>query len=593
MLHAEQRPIQTRSQSGAEQTAHPSLDTAVTEESDHAWESSGQRSAAQSETTAAGGQAASTSTRRVAEAAADAASTLPAGRVFPVQIGSELFRLSGASISSDGERDRNGVLSSVQHANNSQAPSYFSQYFADQLHTVEGGAGNVKTLYIDRDPVTFRDISLHLQGYYVKPRSAEHFVRLFADAQFYSCKSFEVLCYSPADLDCTVPRLTQQLFKSDIFVQVGSRDFQIPRELFSSPGDSPNYFTLGIATFLSTPQDAFPGLDRQALLRPPPVLPPSVPNRSAEVFSELLKYLQGYPVNITDEAHRADLLRDARYFHLKGLEQRLLPVKISFNAARNESEIVLRLEDVRQSGISCVPNPFLKSSSVSSDPSEPAPLLASVGAPRPGHAKYARPFTNDHQHCLIIETSGSEPMRLDTWKMRATFDDPTSEYGTPTTSRSPTTKSRLLSLFTVLASKMNLPVTQSIGPSTANNRSGSSAQALNVSNSGLLDGDSIRFVMDPDTFIEVDGMAVKRGGGVTESEEDAALGAWQLITQSSKDDDTWTTIELPQEWMVSRGQWRLRVECAESGAVEAVLYAVRIEATSSGWERNKRRGFLG
>ncbi|EON62354.1 hypothetical protein W97_01575 [Coniosporium apollinis CBS 100218] len=556
-LHAEQRPIRTRSQSGAEQTAHPSLDTAVTEESDHAWESSGQRSAAQSETTAAGGQAASTSTRRVAEAAADTVSTLPAGRVFPVQIGSELFKLSGASISSD-------------------APSYFSQYFADQLRTVEGGAGNVKTLYIDRDPVTFKDISLHLQGYYVKPRSAEHFVRLFADAQFYS-----------------LPRLTQQLFKSDIFVQVGSRDFQIPRELFSSPGDSPNYFTLGIATFLSTPQDAFPGLDRQALLRPPPVLPPSVPNRSAEVFSELLKYLQGYPVNITDEAHRADLLRDARYFHLKGLEQRLLPVKISFNAARNESEIVLRLEDVRQSGISCVPNPILTSSSASSDPSEPAPLLASVGAPRPGHAKYARPFTNDHQHCLIIEMLGSEPMRLDTWKMRATFDDPTSEYGTPTTSRSPTTKSRLLSLFTVLASKMNLPVTQSIGPSTANNRSGSSAQALNVSNSGLLDGDSIRFVMDHDTFIEVDGMAVKRGGGITESEEDATLGAWQSITQPSKDDDAWTTIKLPQEWMVSRGQWRLRVECAESGAIEAVLCAVRIEATSSGWERNKRRGFLG
>ena len=99
--------------------------------------------------------------------------------------------------------------------------------------------------------------------------------------------------------------------------------------------------------------------------------------------------------------------------------------------------------------------------------------------------------------------------------------------------------------------------------------------------------------MDHDTFIEVDGMAVKRGGGVTESEEDATLGAWQLITQPPKDDDAWTTIELPQEWMVSRGQWRLRVECAESGAIEAVLCAVRIEATSSGWERNKRRGFLG
>jgi hypothetical protein len=28
---------------------------------------------------------------------------LPAGKVFPIQIGSELFRLSGASIASDGK----------------------------------------------------------------------------------------------------------------------------------------------------------------------------------------------------------------------------------------------------------------------------------------------------------------------------------------------------------------------------------------------------------------------------------------------------------------------------------------------------------
>jgi hypothetical protein len=31
------------------------------------------------------------------------ACTLPSEKVFPIQIGSELFRLSGASIASDGE----------------------------------------------------------------------------------------------------------------------------------------------------------------------------------------------------------------------------------------------------------------------------------------------------------------------------------------------------------------------------------------------------------------------------------------------------------------------------------------------------------
>ncbi|KAJ9664103.1 hypothetical protein H2201_005343 [Coniosporium apollinis] len=556
-LQTEQRPIRTRSQSGVEQTGHPSLDTAVTDESDHAWESSGQRSAAQSETAVARGQTTGTGTRRVVEAAADAASILPPGRVFPVQIGSELFKLSGASISSD-------------------APSYFSQYFADQLQTLESGAGNVKTLYIDRDPVTFKDISLHLQGYYIKPRNAEHFVRLFADAQFYS-----------------LPRLTQQLFKSDIFVQVGSRDFQVPRELFSSPGDSPNYFTLGIATFLSTPQDAFPGLDRQALLRPPPILPPAVPNRSAEVFSELLKYLQGYPVNITDEAHRADLLRDARYFHLKGLEQRLLPVATSFNAARNEPEMVIRLEDVRLSGISYVPDTVPASSAVAGGTSESATSMDNVVAPGPGHVVYSRLFTDDHQHSLILEISGADPMRLDTWKMRATFDTPTSESGTPATLEAPTTKSRLVSLLTVLASKMNLPVTQPIGSTAANSGSGLSARPLKLSSSGLVDGDSIKFLMDRDTFIEVDGMAVKRGDGVIAPGNFAALETWKIITQPSKDNDTEITVALPQEWVVSRSQWRLRVEHAESGGLEAVLCAVRIEATSCGWERNRRRGFLG
>ena len=77
-----------------------------------------------------------------------------------------------------------------------RAPSYFSQFFLCQIETAkENGEdpNSVRTLYIDRDPVTFRDISLHLQGYHITPRDASHFVRLFADAQFYSCKSISPL----------------------------------------------------------------------------------------------------------------------------------------------------------------------------------------------------------------------------------------------------------------------------------------------------------------------------------------------------------------------------------------------------------------
>jgi hypothetical protein len=69
------------------------------------------------------------------------------------------------------------------------APSYFSQYFKCQIKRAEEAGQDpstaIRTLYIDRDPITFRDISLHLQGYHVQPRDSTHFVRLFADAQFY------------------------------------------------------------------------------------------------------------------------------------------------------------------------------------------------------------------------------------------------------------------------------------------------------------------------------------------------------------------------------------------------------------------------
>jgi len=119
----------------------------------------------------------------------DIPNILPHERVFPIQIGSELFRLSGASISSDGmyekgERDGKGTKTDKP-----RAPSYFSQFFQCQLQQAEDNGDDsnaIRTLYIDRDPVTFRDISLHLQGYHVMPRDGSHFVKLFADAQFYS-----------------------------------------------------------------------------------------------------------------------------------------------------------------------------------------------------------------------------------------------------------------------------------------------------------------------------------------------------------------------------------------------------------------------
>ncbi|KAL1642971.1 hypothetical protein SLS58_005213 [Diplodia intermedia] len=456
-------------------------------------------------------QPVATRPRKIAELSNNYSAILPAGKVFPIQIGNELFRLSGASISSD---------------------------------------------------ATFRDISLHLQGYYVRPRDGEHFVRLFADAQFYS-----------------LPRLTQQLFKSEIFIQIGGRDFQIPRDLFSSPGDSPNFFSLGFAHFFTTPQEVFPGLDRQTLLRPPSILPPSVPNRSSQTFEDLLRLLQGYPLHIRDEGHRADLIRDARYFHFKGLEQRLLPCEITYNLARERSEIVMRLEDIRQSGISFSPETesFSGADSISSAAATPAagPPPSVGGSTRAGWVTYARPYADDSASELILELSG-ESARIDVQSMRATF------YGN--------TKARISSLFQVIASKMGLPATQPLGLMMLQTGGGVAAQPASPANSGV-SGDRVKIAIGSDCSIDLDGVRVladKRDRDTGQFLDPQSSLILRLRTPSADD-------ETPLDWVVARSHWRLRVQPRRFDGeprVEVVMHAVKLDAYAGETARNARRGFL-
>jgi hypothetical protein len=106
------------------------------------------------------------------------------------------------------------------------APSYFTQFFEEQIRQNEE-SGGVRTLYIDRDPVTFRDVARHLQGTFrcnqwrptalttskattSNPETEATLsvpflrilsvvtnkiqVKLFADAQFYSCLQLHRLC---------------------------------------------------------------------------------------------------------------------------------------------------------------------------------------------------------------------------------------------------------------------------------------------------------------------------------------------------------------------------------------------------------------
>lgn len=379
----------------------------------------------------------------------------------------------------------------------------------------------------------------------------------------------------------SVPRLTKQLFKTDIFIRIGGTPFQIPRDLFSSPGDSPNYFSLGFAQFLSTPSDTFPGLDRSALLRPPSISPPSAPGRSGETFAELIRILQGYAPEIRNEVHRSQLLRDARYFHLKGLEQKLIPCEISYNLKRHESEILMRLEDIRQSGVSFVSDKPL------GDLESLSPNPASSLSARAGFVSYARPYTDDHSqtNILVLEISNGESttLHLPAWAPNSLFLNLRAMFHN-------STLARITSLFSVVASKMGLPATQPLGLMYLQTGSGVAAQPVSPANSGVSES-RVRVRLDRDCALNIDGEAAElsvdeTSGRVGFKREGDAKWAWGGARE--KDEET--------EWVVKRAHWRLRVEPVEFDGekrMQVVLCGVKIEAFSVERRRNFSRGFLG
>lgn len=411
-------------------------------------------------------------------------------------------------------------------------------------------------------------------------------------------------------LTVVVPRLTKQLF-TDIFVNVGGTPFQIPRDLFSAPGDSPNYFSLGFAHFFSTPSEVFPGLDRDSLLRPPSIRPPSVQNRSGKIFGELIQLLQGYNIEIRNDTHRAQLLRDARYFHFKGLEQKLIPCEKSYNLNRQQPEILVRLEDIRQSGISFSPDSVTSDSdsgSVSSAAS-PAPSTSSSGAvSRAGYVCYARPYTDDnaHSNVLVLEISTGENTSLYLprcapraslsgslhVKLRATFYN--------------STLARVTSLFSVVGSKMGLPATQPLGLMYLQSGGGVAAQPISPANSGVSER-RVRVRLDTDCALEIDGAAAELGmdqgtGCIGIRRIDGRAGDEWVWGGSKVVDNVASHLQADDqegevEWTIKRAHWRIRVEPVESDVdgrrMQVTLCGVKLEAFTVERARNSARGFLG
>jgi hypothetical protein len=433
-----------------------------------------------------------------------------------------------------------------------------------------------------------------------------------------------------------VPRLVDQLYDEAIYISIGDREFKVPKDIFSNPGDSPNYFTLGFAFLFSTPSEIFPGLNRDGLLRPPSILPPAIPTRSAEIFAELLHLLRGYPIHIRNPEHRAELLRDCRYFLFRGLEQKLIPHQISFNLLRRREEITIRLEDIRQPGLSVDP---------------------SIGNGRPGifgWVNYARQFVDDQPYELVVEI-GHEWTRVNTTTMRAEF------FGDG--------KTRISRLFEVVANKLNLPNTQPLGLLMV--AGGASSQPASPGNTPLSE-DQVKIMFDH-AHVVLDGRpwlgnrpAAAEGARFEDEETtptsyvpfvgDDAPRSPELQRSSSSSQSPFlpsvSSVPIPNPhphvlhpqhpqqpqpypqaqhqnphhlqqpippprkrkrtlpgdassftdptnfnplWTIRSGQWRLRVQSANNGksGIECVLVAVKLDAFTNEAARNEGRRFLG
>lgn len=315
--------------------------------------------------------------------------------------------------------------------------------------------------------------------------------------------------------------------------------------------------------------------------------------------------LRGYPLTIKDEDHRNQLLKDARYYNLRGLEQKLIPHEITFNLEQRVTEIVIRLQDLKPSQISAVYE------------RQPLPDEDHFLPRKRRYVHYARPFISEPHHALILEICASkatEPILLDHTTKRITV------FGN--------TRSRITALFQTIANKLNLPTTVPLGlmmaeganPESRGKGPGSTGLSeekimADISTEACVKVDGEEWVdEDIELFGEKDTPAVE-----VEDFADTLLDWPRTPLQIDEIASTKRPLGSPSDdrltkrrragdnqaerhiWTVDKSQWRLRLQSTsiaendgpeEERRVEIVMVAVKIEATSGEKARNIRRRFL-
>ena len=246
--------------------------------------------------------------------------------------------------------------------------------------------------------------------------------------------------------------------------------------------------------------------------------------------------LKGYEVEITSDKHRQNLLRDARYFNFRGLEQRLIQHRISFNSRKEVEEIEIRLEDVRQSGISFVAD---------KDGSDEEARRVSVS----GEVYYARPYVDDEPRVLVLEIGDGDGVEV--------LLDVGGRIGGVGFERQ--TAARMRRLAGIINEKIGLAALTARGGKAAG------------------DGASTTF-----------GLRCEIG-----SEADVVIDGerWKMVCE---DDEARMDVEEEEErervWMVKKSQWRVKAGSLDSKKI--YLEAVKLEGYSCERARVEGRGFL-
>ncbi|KAI9334193.1 hypothetical protein BD770DRAFT_416132 [Pilaira anomala] len=215
----------------------------------------------------------------------------PNQAIYTIVVGGKAFRLSWESLKSDGPSN------------------FFVEFFRKK---------KTKVMHIDRDPDIFELIVRHLRGYYIRATDDIQNQALLYDATYFGLN-----------------RLTKVL-QEYLYLNVGGRVFRLPWSLFQKDGTH-NFFTGPLMHSLLSPHTEEGNS------------PPVYIDRDPDIFADIVNHLRGYTIHIRDEMHRKNLLKDAQYYVLRQLNDKLLTAQqtVAGFGDGSKAEVLLLLQDVR------------------------------------------------------------------------------------------------------------------------------------------------------------------------------------------------------------------------------------------------------